>query len=92
MTDAVNIGKEHPEIYKAQIALDKTVSEASEQQSALTWLAVVMNGWNRIAIMSHYPSDPDCPTADQPGRETSRAYSIAETAWLWKSAVRSISC
>lgn len=146
VTDAVNIGQEHPEIYKAQIALDKATSQAAvgagldpllielvkirisqlngcafclrmhtrdslakgesidrlavlpawwesqyfsetekaalalaeqatelgvpeqrtwgdgtlteEQQSALTWLAVVMNGWNRIAIMSHYPVGP----------------------------------
>lgn len=26
-----------------------------EQRSALTWLTIVMNAWNRIAIQSHYP-------------------------------------
>lgn len=31
------------------------------QLSAVTWLAVVMNGWNRIAITSRYPVGP--PTA-----------------------------
>lgn len=29
-----------------------------EQASALTWLATVMNAWNRIAISSHYPVAP----------------------------------
>ncbi|MFZ4895036.1 carboxymuconolactone decarboxylase family protein [Plantibacter sp. Mn2098] len=27
----------------------------AEQRSALTWLAILMNAWNRIAIQSHYP-------------------------------------
>ena len=26
-----------------------------EQTSAVAWLAVVMNSWNRVAIFSHYP-------------------------------------
>lgn len=26
-----------------------------EQISAVSWLAVVMNAWNRVAIRSHYP-------------------------------------
>lgn len=30
-----------------------------EQVSAISWLAVVMNAWNRIAISSHYPVGPD---------------------------------
>lgn len=29
-----------------------------EQVSALSWLAIVMNTWNRIAIHSHYPVGP----------------------------------
>lgn len=29
-----------------------------EQISAVTWLAVVINAWNRIAISSHYPVGP----------------------------------
>ncbi|MDO5676445.1 MAG: carboxymuconolactone decarboxylase family protein [Propionibacteriaceae bacterium] len=29
-----------------------------EQQSAITWLAISINSWNRIAIMSHYPVAP----------------------------------
>ena len=31
---------------------------SEEQVSAISWLAVVMNGWNRIAIRSHYPVAP----------------------------------
>ena len=26
-----------------------------DQVSAITWLAIVMNAWNRVAIQSHYP-------------------------------------
>jgi AhpD family alkylhydroperoxidase len=33
-------------------------SLTEEQASALTWLATVMNAWNRIAISSHYPVGP----------------------------------
>ncbi|MDL9935742.1 carboxymuconolactone decarboxylase family protein [Gordonia sp. ABSL1-1] len=29
-----------------------------EQVSAISWLAIVMNSWNRIAIRSHYPVAP----------------------------------
>lgn len=29
-----------------------------EQISAISWLAIVMNAWNRIAIRSHYPVAP----------------------------------
>lgn len=29
-----------------------------EQVSAVTWLAIVMNAWNRIAVRSHYPVAP----------------------------------
>lgn len=30
-------------------------SLTDEQQSAVSWLAITMNAWNRIAIHSHYP-------------------------------------
>ncbi|MCW2780566.1 MAG: carboxymuconolactone decarboxylase family protein [Marmoricola sp.] len=33
-------------------------SLTEEQASGLTWLATVMNAWNRIAISSHYPVGP----------------------------------
>ena len=29
-----------------------------EQISAVSWLAIVMNAWNRVAIRSHYPVSP----------------------------------
>src|SRR4051812_36630297 len=29
-----------------------------EQVSAISWLAIVMNAWNRVAITSHYPVAP----------------------------------
>lgn len=33
-------------------------SLSPEQASAVSWLAVVMNAWNRVAITSHYPVGP----------------------------------
>lgn len=33
-------------------------SLTDEQVSAISWLAIVMNAWNRIAIRSHYPVAP----------------------------------
>ncbi|MGB3604600.1 MAG: carboxymuconolactone decarboxylase family protein [Gordonia sp. (in: high G+C Gram-positive bacteria)] len=33
-------------------------SLTSEQISAISWLAIVMNAWNRLAIRSHYPVGP----------------------------------
>jgi AhpD family alkylhydroperoxidase len=29
-----------------------------EQVAAISWLAVVMNAWNRVAVTSHYPVAP----------------------------------
>lgn len=33
-------------------------SLTDEQVSAISWLAIVMNAWNRIAVRSHYPVGP----------------------------------
>ncbi len=33
-------------------------SLSDEQVSAISWLAIAMNAWNRIAIRSHYPVAP----------------------------------
>ncbi|TCN48154.1 AhpD family alkylhydroperoxidase [Rhodococcus sp. SMB37] len=33
-------------------------SMTAEQASAVSWLAIVMNAWNRVAITSHYPVAP----------------------------------
>lgn len=33
-------------------------SLTEEQISAISWLAIVMNAWNRIAVRSHYPVAP----------------------------------
>ncbi|RVW07904.1 carboxymuconolactone decarboxylase family protein [Prescottella agglutinans] len=33
-------------------------SLTDHQASAVSWLAVVMNAWNRVAITSHYPVAP----------------------------------
>ncbi|MGV9865905.1 carboxymuconolactone decarboxylase family protein [Rhodococcus koreensis] len=33
-------------------------SLTEDQVSAISWLAIVMNAWNRVAITSHYPVAP----------------------------------
>ncbi len=33
-------------------------SLTDEQVSAISWLTIVMNAWNRIAVTSHYPVAP----------------------------------
>lgn len=38
--------------------VDIQAALTAQQIAAVTWLVVVMNGWNRIAITSHYPVGP----------------------------------
>lgn len=38
------------------VAIDGVLTE--KQIAAVTWLVVVINSWNRIAISSHYPVHP----------------------------------
>ena len=44
---------------------DGSLSDA--QVSAISWLTVVMNAWNRVAIRSHYPVAPAVPRAGGSG-------------------------
>lgn len=39
-------------------AVDVEAALSKQQIAAVTWLAVEMNGWNRIAVASHYPVGP----------------------------------
>ncbi|MBI5737129.1 MAG: alkylhydroperoxidase, partial [Mycolicibacterium neoaurum] len=39
-------------------AVDVESALSTQQIAAVVWLAVEMNGWNRIAIASHYPVGP----------------------------------
>lgn len=38
--------------------VDVEAALSKQQIAAVTWLAIEMNGWNRIAIASHYPVGP----------------------------------
>ncbi|MGW9263423.1 carboxymuconolactone decarboxylase family protein [Gordonia terrae] len=49
------IGDEHT---AAPPAIDVEQALSPQQVAAVTWLAVAINGWNRIAIASHYPVAP----------------------------------
>ncbi|MGW6036926.1 carboxymuconolactone decarboxylase family protein [Gordonia terrae] len=49
------IGDEHT---AAPPAIDVEQALSAQQVAAVTWLAVAINGWNRIAIASHYPVAP----------------------------------
>ena len=45
--------------YAQEIAATfEELSRTAEQISAVSWLAIVMNTWNRIAVRSHTPVDP----------------------------------
>lgn len=60
------------EIERAALALAETVTRlpvpdprewdnnvlSAEQVSAISWLAIAMNAWTRIAVRSHYPVAP----------------------------------
>lgn len=39
-----------------EVDIEEALSE--QQIAAVTWIAVAINGWNRIAIASHYPVAP----------------------------------
>lgn len=39
-------------------SVDVEAALSKQQIAAVTWLVVEMNGWNRIAIASHYPVGP----------------------------------
>lgn len=49
------IGDEHT---ASPAPVDIEAALSAQQIAAVTWLVVVMNGWNRIAITSHYPVGP----------------------------------
>ncbi|MGA9869970.1 MAG: carboxymuconolactone decarboxylase family protein [Rhodococcus sp. (in: high G+C Gram-positive bacteria)] len=49
------IGDEHT---APEPVVDVAAALSEQQIAAVTWLAVVINGWNRIAIASHYPVGP----------------------------------
>ena len=59
---ALTVAERITRIADAHISPDPTVdveAALSKQQiAAVSWLAVEMNGWNRIAIASHYPVGP----------------------------------
>jgi len=42
----------------AASGVDVEAALSAQQIAAVSWLAVEMNGWNRIAIASHYPVGP----------------------------------
>lgn len=49
------IAEEHT---SAAPRVDVEATLSKQQIAAVSWLAVEMNGWNRIAISSHYPVGP----------------------------------
>ncbi|HJQ06668.1 MAG TPA: carboxymuconolactone decarboxylase family protein [Nocardioides sp.] len=49
------LGEEHT---APASTVDVEAALTAPQIAAVTWLAVVINGWNRIAVASHYPVAP----------------------------------
>jgi len=57
---ALSIAERVTLIAQPHLAHDADIDDAmtTEQVAAVTWVAVVINAWNRIAISSHYPVAP----------------------------------
>lgn len=47
---------DHGKLAERGIAVAEHLTQ--EQVSAVTWLTIVINSWNRIAVSSHYPVAP----------------------------------
>ena len=53
ITEDVTLIGDHGRLQARGVEIDGVLTE--KQIAAVTWLAVVINRWNRIAISSHYP-------------------------------------
>lgn len=56
IAERVTLIGDHGRLVERGVDVDGILSE--KQIAAVTWLAVVINSWNRIAISSHYPVHP----------------------------------
>lgn len=56
IAERVTMIGDHGRLPDRGVDVDGVLSE--KQIAAVTWLAVVINSWNRIAISSHYPVHP----------------------------------
>lgn len=56
IAERVTMIGDHGRLPDRSVDVDGVLSE--KQIAAVTWLAVVINSWNRIAISSHYPVHP----------------------------------
>ncbi|WDM45673.1 carboxymuconolactone decarboxylase family protein [Microbacterium luteolum] len=56
IAERVTLIGDHGRLHDRGIDVDGILTE--KQIAAVTWLTVVINSWNRIAITSHYPVAP----------------------------------
>jgi AhpD family alkylhydroperoxidase len=56
LAEQTTLISDHGRIAGRGVDPDEHLSES--QRAAVTWLTIVMNAWNRIAITSHYPVAP----------------------------------
>jgi len=56
LTEQVTLISDHGKVAERGVQPSEHLSEP--QIAAVTWLAIVINAWNRIAITSHYPVAP----------------------------------
>lgn len=56
LTEQVTLISDHGRL--ADRGVDVGIHLSEKQIAAVTWLAIVLNSWNRIAICSHYPVAP----------------------------------
>lgn len=56
ITERVTMIGDHGRLADRGVDVESILNE--KQIAAVTWLAVVINSWNRIAVSSHYPVGP----------------------------------
>ncbi len=56
LTEQVTLLSDHGKIPKRGAAIEGVLTD--KQIAAVTWITIVINSWNRVAVFSHYPVAP----------------------------------
>ena len=56
LTEQVTLLSDHGKVPERGAGVEGALDDA--QIAAVTWIAIVINSWNRVAVVSHYPVAP----------------------------------
>jgi AhpD family alkylhydroperoxidase len=56
LTEQVTLISDHGKVPERDAVVEGVLDEG--QIAAVTWIAIVINSWNRVAVVSHYPVAP----------------------------------